>query len=265
MVVWLLSQLALAGCPPTALSEAVSDAEKAFVAMEASALDRAHAEARGALDCQEQPLTPVLCAGVHRVEALKAFVDGDDDATILSFQAMLDTQPGYDLPDELAPPGSPLRDTLDQARQFDTSEPFPLPLPAEGWLTVDGRRAIAAPSGRPFVFQRMLDDGAVAQTAYVPLGKPFPRYPLRDVGSGAEPEQPSARSGKGLLVAGAALAIVGAGAYGTAFATRGAYTSAVAEGDADRIESTHRVTNLLTVGGLVGLAGGGTLVLVGAF
>jgi len=263
MLIWLLARVAAAGCTTQTLSEAIDEAEEAFVGMETAAFDTAAAQARSALTCQEQPITPILCAGVHRVEALSAFVDDDDDATILSFQAMLSTQPGYDLSSELAPPGSPLREALDRARQYDTSDPFPLGQPTEGWLTVDGRRAMAAPSGRPFVFQRLLDDGAVAQTAYVPLGKPLPSYDTRDLNR-PEPVDATSRRGRPLMWVGVAVAAAGAGAYGAAFATRSSYTDAVQAGDEERIRSAHGLTNGLAIGGLVGLGTGGTLVLVGA-
>jgi len=251
-----------ADCGPDVLREAIGDAEGAFVAMEEGAFERALAEARAMLGCQEEPLTPVLCASVHRVVALEAFVAGDDDATILSLSAMLATQPGYEMSEDIAPPGSPLRSALDQARQFQTDEPFPLDPPASGWLTVDGRRAMAAPSGRPFVFQRIDDTGAAAQTAYVPLGQPLPRYETLQL----TPSEPQARGGgTGMVIAGVATTLVGAGVYGAAFATRGAYQGAVEAGDEATIRATHRTTNILTLSGLGTVGLGGAFLLVGLF
>jgi len=263
--IWALSTALAGDCGPDTLRGSIEDAEEAFVAMEEGAFDRAAAEARAMLGCQEEPLTPVLCAGVHRVMALEAFVGGDDDATVLSLSAMLATQPGYQLSDEIAPPGSPLRASLESARQFSTDDPFPLKPPAEGWLTVDGRRAMSAPSGRPFVFQRVTEDGKAAQTAYVPLGQPLPRYDTADNVTLITPSGSQGGSGTGLVVAGVATAVVGLGLYSTAFVTRGSYRGAVESGEEARIRSTHRVTNILTLAGLATTGVGGTLVLVGAF
>ena len=66
-----------------------------------------------------------------------------------------------------------------------------------------------------------------------------------------------------LAAPGIGAGVVAAALYGTAFATRGAYNSAVEAGDKDKINGTHRTTNALTISSGVLAAGGVGLTLAG--
>jgi hypothetical protein len=223
--------------------------------MDASGFDDALRRARTSLACATTALTPVQCAGFHRVMALDAFLRSDEATAILDFAAMRATQPGYVLPDDVAPEGHPLRDTFQKSTEFSSTATFPLPPIAEGWLNVDGQRSANAPSGRPFVVQWFDDSGAPKVTGHVPVGGKIPAWPA-----------PVAAEKKGvspLIWAGAATAVAGAGLYGAAFATHGSYADAVAGGDQAKIQSLHGTTNALTLAGIGLLAGGGAFVVAG--
>ena len=281
MLSFLLAARASASCDAASLQHAIEDAETAFADLEAERFDAAVGEARSTLTCVADALSPVQAAGYHRMRALQAFLQGDSAATVLYFQAVLGTQPGYELPVGIAPEGHPLRNDFQRAMEFSDTAVFDLPPPAEGWLNVDGKRADVAPAGRPFLLQWFNEAGEVELTGWVPVGSPLPGYTQRTESSvvsappPAEPlpapsavtGEPSAQrdhSGRAFTVAGLAAGAIGLGLYGTAFATHASYGTAVEEGDEARIRSTHTTTNVLTIAGIAGMGSGAGLVLWGA-
>lgn len=70
-------------------------------------------------------------------------------------------------------------------------------------------------------------------------------------------------SGTGFLLAGVAIALVGGGLYGSAFATRSSYEEAIMEEDFSKLRPLHTTTNALTITGIGLMAGGGSLIVVG--
>ena len=271
MLVWLMATLATAACDLPTLHTDIANAEKAFADMEAVGFSGSENNATRTLECLSQPLTPIEVASYHRLEALRSFFDDDHPSTILNFQAMLATQPGYALPDTIAPEGHPLRDDFVAAQQFAVNDTFALKPPAQGWINIDGKRAEAAPSGRPFVFQLFADDGTVVRTAYVPVGSPLPTYAVKPTTSLVDPDPNGGKTGGGgggkgaLIGTGVGVAAVGLGLYGGAFVTRGNYDDAVTAGDEAKINSSYKTTNLLTITSLGLVGAGGVLVIAGAF
>jgi hypothetical protein len=272
MILALVAARASAGCDAATLQDALDRAEGAFVQMDEGTFDAAAADARTTLSCMQDVLTPVQCAGFHRMNALEAFLHGDHATTVLYFQAVLGTQAGYELPEDIAPEGHPLRDDFLKSKQFTDDSRFPLQPPAIGWLTIDGRRSTDAPSGRPYLFQWLDEVGVPRTTAWVKVGSPVPQYAKMTVAAPVPAPlpvpvpEPAGHGGGGALTAvGIGAAVVGAGLYGGAFVVHGSYVDAVAAGDEDKILSTHGTTNLLTVSGLALLGGGATLTLIGVF
>ncbi|MBT3218994.1 MAG: hypothetical protein HN348_07880 [Proteobacteria bacterium] len=255
-LLWL-SVAAYAGCDVDSFQDAVDSGEEAFGEMEPQRFEEAVVRADETMACMNQLLTPVHCAAYHRLQALATFFAHDDNGTVLHFQAVRATQPGYQLPRTIAPEGHPLRDSFDNAAQFLTDDSFPLPPPETGWLHVDGQRSNDAPSGRPFIFQRFNDGGSVLQTRYLPVGTPMPSYPVAEV-----PVSGPDRKGikKALFWSGIGLGVAAVGIYGGAFASRGSYNRAVVDGDEPAIIATHKTTNAL-VGTAVG-SGGVSIALV---
>jgi hypothetical protein len=269
MLLLALASEAQAGCDARSVTDSVKLAEDAFVRMDGDGFDRATLAVEQALGCQTEALSAIQIAAVHRVQALESFFEGDEPTTVLAFQSLLATMPGYELPLDIAPVGHPLRHTFDQAKLFSTPETFLLPEPADGWLTIDGRRTIEAPAARPFVFQRFDPQGEVQATMYVTVGVPVPPYPEK-----TEPERPvpapapvvQKRKANGWLTAsGLVLAAGGGVAYGLAFPARAQYDAAVYAGDEPTIRSTYTQTNVLTAVGVGAVAAGTGLVLVGVF
>jgi hypothetical protein len=265
MTIWLaLTASALAGCDARTLGDAVTRAESAFVEMDEGAFVTASSDARVTVDCLADVLTPVQVAGFHRVNALQAFLRGDHGRATLDFRAVLGTQPGYQLPQEIAPAGHPLRRDFEASAQYAEGEPFALPTPSSGWLLVDGQRSTRAPGGRPFLLQWVNEDGLVSLSAWVDVGAIVPKYPT----AAASVDSTTTRDkggGKAVTWIGVGTLVVGGGLYGGAFVARNSYEEAVLAGDEARINRTHSTTNLLAGTGAALLAGGAVLTIVGAF
>jgi hypothetical protein len=269
MLLLLLVSQAQAGCDARSVTDSVKLAEDAFMRMDGDGFDQATLAVEQALGCQTEALSAIQIAAVHRVRALESFFEGDEPTTVLAFQSLLATMPGYELPLDIAPVGHPLRQTFDQAKLFSTIETFLLPEPEEGWLTIDGRRTTEAPSARPFVFQRFDPQGSVQATMYMTVGVPVPPYPEKKEREMPVPVPVPVVEKRKLtgwaLASGLVLAAGGGAAYGLAFPARSQYDAAVLEGDEPTIRSTYTRTNVLTAVGVGALAAGGGLVLVGVF
>jgi hypothetical protein len=267
MLPWLAASVARADCDGRTLTDAVTRAESAFVDMDETTFRTASSDAQVTLDCLSEVLTPVQVAAYHRVRALGAFLGGDHARATLDFRAVLGTQPGYVLPQEIAPVGHPLRADFEGSKQFADAERFGLPAPAEGWLLVDGQRSAQAPAGRPFLLQWLDDDGVVSLSAWIDVGDPVPRYPQAVAAAPAPAPVPAPveRRGGALTWVGVSTAVVGGGLYGAAFVTRGRYEAAVDAGDEQAIRGMHGLTNGLTGAGVALMGGGAVMTLVGAF
>ena len=284
-MVWLwLVGAALAGCDLASLRAAMTEAEDAFAELETDTFTAAATEASYAASCMEQGITPLDAASYHRLKALKAFLDGRPADSTLAFSAVLATQPGYLLPEALAPSGHPLRVAFEAAQQLADGGSFQLPTPGEGWVHVDGRRISTAPAGRPWMFQKFDAAGLVESSAWVPTGGRWPEYagpviapvatapvpapvaPPSPVTPSIQPVAARPRATpvqKGLRATGIGLGVASLTAYGAAFAARNQYEGAVYEGDNPRIKSLHGLTNGLTVGAVSGATVSLTLILAG--
>lgn len=272
IVAALFAQEARADCDSREMASLVSAAETAFTHMDADLFERASTELDRVLACQTEPLTAIQVASFHRVRALAAFFAENEPGSVLSFQAMLATMPGYELPADIAPEGHPLRRSFDQAKLFSAGDTFELPAPADGWVTVDGIRTRTAPAARPFVFQWLGSSGAVRETQYVTVGTPVPTYAVAtapttpvdlDVGPSTGRSKP--RVNTALLGTGLALGAASAGLYGGAFVFRKQYDEAVLAGDEPKIRSQYLATNGSLGGSALFAVVGTTLVLVGVF
>jgi hypothetical protein len=290
VAVWLaLTTAAEAGCDSASLRQSMTEADAAFLSMDADAFGVAVDALHETLSCVASALSTEEVAAYHRTRALAAFFAGDDLSAVASFEAAVSTAPSFELAEDIAPIGHPLRARLEEARETVRPADLELQRPAEGWLNIDGVRTLQAPSARPFVFQRFRGDGTVAETRYVAPGSPMPIYPFYSaapppVGAlgGPAPAVPppttvsSARVPRpapteplprGTLVpraVGITLDVVAAGLYGLAFLSRSNYDRAVETGTEDRIRSAHLTTNAL-VGGSIGAAVVGTSLVVATF
>jgi len=169
----LLTCAALAECPaPTSAAELDSErqrAEFAWVEMDDAAF-REHADAvNSALPCVGDALLSEQIAGYFRVRGLVAFLDGDREAAAIEFRAAAAIDPEYEFSAELVPEAHPVRGLYEDSRVVEDLH-VRLPDPADVWLQIDGRRALEAPSGRPWVVQLFDPDGRVEDTHRMEAG-----------------------------------------------------------------------------------------------
>jgi hypothetical protein len=211
---WLLIAIAAYAAPCDAparagdLDDALVAAERAFVGMDSAAFEIARATVQVTLTCQTDAVAVLDVAALHRVEAYRAFLDGDLAGAKLGFAALRAADPGFGLPIDVAPPAHPLRAAFDGSLAISKGR-VPIDPPVTGWVQVDGRPAASVPGHRPYVWQRFGDDGAVVETSYLPKGS-LPVYPR--IPPPPPPgwwDAPRHRSGVVLVSAGVSLAAIG--------------------------------------------------------
>lgn len=169
-----------ADCPETATAKAlvqeVTAGDAAFSELDDEGFVASRARALKLLPCLGETITPGQAALFHKLQALGAFVDRDDAAAVAYFRSVVAASPGYQLPESLAPSGHPLRTHFAVAEgAVPVPEPL-LPVPKDGAIHVDGRRATTAPLDRPWVYQRLDGSGAVVESALLTPGDAVPTY-----------------------------------------------------------------------------------------
>jgi len=198
-----------ADCPDDPIAEvrsAADDLESAFTQLDDAGFDAAKKRLDAAIPCVTTPLELRDVLGLHRAEALAAFVDGDMVASKKSWGAVRILNPSWTPPDSLAPPGHLLRQLFEQAPTDTDTQALEL-APDGGWL-VDGRRGDAVPADRAFVLQGIDKDGNIVYTGY---DRSLAEVPLLDF----TPPGPSPKGKKMRLfgsIAGDALALAAGGA-----------------------------------------------------
>lgn len=251
-------------CTVDALRESLETSVDAFSRMDADRFGTASESVAKDLDCLTAPLTPQDSARLHLNRGLASFLSEDAPATILAFRAAISADPSVQLPEQVAPPGHPLTERFRTAEQWAPSQTFVrLPPPRRGWLQVDGQRAKQVPTDRPYIFQHLVDDQTVVESAYLSPGDAIPAYAsVRETTRSAR-KPLSANTKRGLVIAGVALGTVGLASYGGAFATNSAYQQAKGGPDDARTQRLYHANNGLTVGGVIGMVAGTGLVVVG--
>jgi hypothetical protein len=178
------SAAARAACPAGQVSslgelhEDEASAEAAFVEMNLGAFKVAKEATEGALSCLVDEVGTVDAAGYHRVMALAAFLSQDSNRTLNAFRSVLASDPTYQLPSNLAPPGNPLHSLYLEARSTPYSSLAPLVAPADTIVQIDGASSDDIPVDRPVVVQVLVkgrgDDRIVLWTGYVERGSELP-------------------------------------------------------------------------------------------
>jgi len=179
IILALVARTAAGACEASAsietLAADVPRAEVAMASLDAAGFAAAVAEARAALPCLVQPLTPLDAAGYHGLEGLAAFSEGKTDQAVLAFSAALSSLPSYRLPAMIAPPGGDLDVLLARAGQLPIAEAQPLPA-YDGIVLVDGARSMVRPTGRPCILQLVAGNGKAEATYYLQGTDPLPKW-----------------------------------------------------------------------------------------
>lgn len=138
-------------CPasPPMMTGMAQTAEADFSDLNSDGFNEARARMLEAASCLDSAPSPSDAIEVHRVEALAAFMAGDENATRLSLHAMLEVDATATLSLDLAPEGHRLRILLEEARELPSSNLIPSEVAPPCSLVVDGTRATTRPSNRP--------------------------------------------------------------------------------------------------------------------
>ncbi len=180
-----------------AFQSAAQEGEAAFAQLDLARLRRAADEALQALSCLREPIDASQAAAFHRLMALLAFTEQDQPRVLREFHAARRLQPGYAIPEEVAPPGHPLVRLYEQALQADEGELVPLAPPRRGYVLVDGVRGAPWPSGISAIVQVFDASGELVETVLLQPGMEPPAW-------GPPPATtPEARRRRFLLGAGA--------------------------------------------------------------
>lgn len=225
-------------CPSTP-ADVQASADRALEAFEKMDVAQFKAEQTGAskaLACLGEPLSPDQAAAWHRLMALAAFLDRDQDAAVARFQASRTIDAEARLPDSIAPEGHPLDRLFSKADPELAGAIEPLAVPDGGKAWVDGSPdSVVRPIDRPSVLQLAGPDGAVVDTRDLGARAPAPDWSQFAFGGEPEPTpepeptqpaptpEPVARAGGphvGLTVAAGVAAATSAATFAAATASR---------------------------------------------
>jgi hypothetical protein len=226
-MVHLLSALAIAACPSTSADAflVLERAEAAFQTLDLPAFRTETDAIAATVGCLREQLPRDLIARVHRVEGLRAFVDGDQTRAAGAFAAARAIEPSYRFPETLVPADHPVQ------VQYLATDPglvprAPMLPPVDGRLEIDGRAETGLPEDRPAVVQWIRADGSVPNSVYHWAGGPvfpYPTAPLPVVGLPAPAAERVRHTSRPLSIAAGALVATASGLFAGAAVSRGQY------------------------------------------
>ncbi len=169
-------------CPgPTHLSDfsaAARAGERAFAQMDLLALGDARRTALQALPCLVDQVTPTVAADFHRMMAMAAFTSADETMVLEEFHAARRLEPGYTVPEAVAPEGHPLTDLYNRAASgvLDDRRLDPVIPPFGGFVLVDGAEGGVRIRGLSALLQPHDAEGTLLETRYVLAADPTPAW-----------------------------------------------------------------------------------------
>ncbi|MEQ1569501.1 MAG: hypothetical protein ABMA64_27945, partial [Myxococcota bacterium] len=177
-MILLFATAAEGACPATSedLLLALERAEASFRSLDLDGFRAATDEAAAQIDCVTDVMPRPVIARLHRVEGLRAFVDGDAVRASAAFASARAIEPAYQFPEALVPADHPVRSRYAQ-QDPASGGATPLDRPLEGQVEVDGRPNEPLPNTRPSVVQWVLGDGSLGTTQYTWPGDPLFEYP----------------------------------------------------------------------------------------
>ncbi|MCB9765810.1 MAG: hypothetical protein H6739_38905 [Alphaproteobacteria bacterium] len=192
------------------LNAAAARGEQAFADLDVEALNAARDDALEALPCLGESISPSDAAAFHRLMGMSAFVARERQQVTSEFHAARKLQPGYEVPESVAPPGHPLIEAYNDAVLADEGAlrtPYP---PVGGYVTVGGVRGAPRPANSPVILQVYESGDTLVETLYLPPGETLPEW-----GPAPLPEDaPNVRMP--LLIATGGTLLAAGGMYGVA-------------------------------------------------
>ena len=200
LALWLALS-AQAGCD-NILDLLLTHAERSFVSGDVQGVEGAAIDARNSVDCVGDSIDNHTAARIHRAEALATHLRGNTSRTDALLAAMVHADPWLGVAD-LVDHGHPLAVRLVYVEERGASDTRTLMWPESGFVHVDGIPSAIAPTGQPWVYQQVKDDGDVIRSRWVDIGGTPPTL----IGSVGD----KARVKNGWKLTGATLALVGGG------------------------------------------------------
>jgi hypothetical protein len=201
------------------------------------------------LSCLTEPVSPNLAADYHRLIALAGYVAQDTPRTVGAFRAALRLQPGYQLPEAIAPKGNALADQLQTAKLAGPAKVEALAPIDDGVILVDGTASVVRSKETPVLLQLIGGDGTLVDSVYLDSGTPLPTW-ITTVASPMAQATALTRPGPQphLLWTSVGLAATSAGIYTWAGTQRALYDESSTDfQDLDALRS--RTNNLVLVSG----------------
>ncbi len=271
MSVWLLTLLlgirpgfsGDGGCTAaTSLADfaaASTAGEAAFADLDIDALVRAQVAGARALTCLDAAVGTKEAAAFHRMIGLAAFTRHDLVAAKAEFHAARRLEPGYQIPESVAPQGHPLVALYEESAGADEGELQAVQATGGGWMVVDGVRGSPRPTGVSVILQRFDALGKLENSVYLPAKAPLPSW--------AEPPKAVSRKGlhAGFIGATAGVAVAGGVTYGIAWDAHQQFSDLedpVADSELPGLQSKANTLTYASIGiGAVALALGSVTIL----
>ena len=150
--------------------------DSAFASFDTEMLKQTARDAEAALVCLNEPVTQPVAASYHRLMALAAFVNGEDDLSRRELHASYRLEDTYVFPTQIAPEGHPLLVFYEEAKLLQGGSPEDLYPPIGGYVTIDGEKMDMRPSETPVIVQAFSSTDELLETHYVLAGQSVPRW-----------------------------------------------------------------------------------------
>lgn len=175
----LWAETAKANCTKRAnaseITEAAVAGERAFSDMDETGLLREAQRVREQIVvCVAEPISPSDAAAFHRLMALDAFTRHNDERVIAEFHAARRLEPGYELPESVAPQEHRLRELYVRAASVNDGLPEPVSSPENGYAIVGGVRNAPRLSSTPVIIQIFGPKDIWIETRYIQPGETLP-------------------------------------------------------------------------------------------
>ncbi len=169
------------------LEQAIDIGVEAFGRLDTDTLLTQASKARmDILPCVSEKLTRQQAAAFHRLMAMEAFINGNDDRAIAEFHSSLRLDPGYHFPETIVDSGNPLLALYESAASAPDGEAEPVYPPVGGYVMVSGVRNAPRYSDTPAIVQVYGPGDLLMETRYIQPGEALPKWSDNPMGLTAE-------------------------------------------------------------------------------